>query len=108
MTIDILYLAGCPSYRPTAERIQNLLREENVAGQIRCIEISDLEHPDRRFLGSPTILVNGVDIEPCARTDVRFGMCCRIYEGEGIPSIDLVRRALRGAPPAPTEGQLRD
>ena len=108
MTIDILYFAGCPSYRRTVERIQNLLREENVAGQIRCIEISDLERPDSRFLGSPTVLVNGVDIESRGRADARFGMCCRIYDGEAVPSIDLVRRALRSAPTGLAEGHLGD
>ncbi len=51
-----------------------------------------------RFLGSPTVRVNGTDVEPAARTATLFGLACRSYcdgtERQGIPPIGLIRKAL--------------
>jgi hypothetical protein len=104
MIIEVFYFAGCPSYPPTVERIRNLIREENLAGQVRSIEVPNFETARRwRFLGSPTVRVNGIDIEPSAITDVRDGVCCRTYGTVGVPSVDLIRRALRTAAGVPIE-----
>jgi hypothetical protein len=47
------------------------------------------------FLGSPTVRINGLDIEPSARQRTAFGMMCRTYEGSGsVPSEDLIRSAI--------------
>ncbi len=35
------------------------------------------------FLGSPTLKVNGVDVEPDARERTDFGMTCRVYQVDG-------------------------
>ena len=51
-----------------------------------------------RFLGSPTVLVNGLDVEPSARNSDQIGFGCRTYtSGDrrvGIPGEDLIRAAL--------------
>lgn len=51
-----------------------------------------------RFLGSPSIRVNGLDIEPAARNATEFGLTCRTYvDGSartGIPPEDAIRRAM--------------
>jgi hypothetical protein len=51
-----------------------------------------------RFLGSPTVHVNGIDIEPEARIVASFGLACRSYcEGsvrQGVPPASLIRNAL--------------
>ena len=59
-----------------------------------------------RFLGSPTVRVNGRDIEP-ARVDEPGGaMSCRIYQtedgGSGVPPAALIRAAVRCLPRAGT------
>jgi hypothetical protein len=98
MTIEVFYFGGCPSYKPTVERIRTLLREERIDGDIRQVEVTDLlSARDRRFLGSPTVQVNGLDIERSARTDERYGLCCRTYSGSGVPSVAMIRSALRDA-----------
>ncbi len=54
-----------------------------------------------KFLGSPSIRVNGLDVEPEARSRTEFGMMCRTYAGKccqhGLPSRELIRNALREA-----------
>src|SRR5258708_21877074 len=51
-----------------------------------------------RFIGSPTVRVNGLDVEPEARVVHHFGMGCRSYldngRRSGLPSVDLIRRSL--------------
>src|SRR5260370_17264798 len=50
------------------------------------------------FVGSPSIRVNGADIEPWARTAKAFGLSCRTYldgsQRSGVPSRELLRRAI--------------
>lgn len=46
-----------------------------------------------RFLGSPTVRVNSVDVEPAARRRSDFGFACRTYNGQGIPDRELFKQA---------------
>jgi hypothetical protein len=46
------------------------------------------------FLGSPTIRVNGLDIDPASRNCTEIGFACRRYAG-GLPSEDMILAALR-------------
>jgi hypothetical protein len=49
------------------------------------------------FLGSPTVRINGLDIEPSARHRTAFGMMCRTYGTSGVPHEDLIRKAITQA-----------
>ena len=46
-----------------------------------------------RFLGSPTVQINGKDVEPAARSRSNFGFSCRPYNGKGMPERELIRQA---------------
>ena len=52
------------------------------------------------FLGSPSVRVKGLDVEPAARDSDQVGFGCRTYVNggvrEGIPSVELIRAALGG------------
>lgn len=51
------------------------------------------------FLGSPSIRVNGLDVEPEARRARASGIMCRTYavngRREGLPSHEMLRQAMR-------------
>jgi hypothetical protein len=50
------------------------------------------------FLGSPTVRIDGLDIEPSAWHRTAFGMMCSRYEGSGgVPSEELIRSAITEA-----------
>jgi mercuric ion transport protein len=53
------------------------------------------------FLGSPSIRVDGLDVEPEARTARDYGMMCRTYtvngRQDGLPSREMLRQAIREA-----------
>jgi hypothetical protein len=97
MRIDVLYFDECPNHLPTVERINTILREAGCRAELREVLVPDLETAQRvNFLGSPTVRVNGIDIEPMAQNRNEFGLMCRRYIG-GIPSHDLIRDAIRSA-----------
>jgi hypothetical protein len=97
MRVDFLYLEGCPNHVPALERIKEILREESCGAEVREILVPDVQAAQRtKFLGSPTIRVNGIDIEPTARERRDFGFMCRRYSG-GLPSHELIRAAVRSA-----------
>jgi hypothetical protein len=64
--IEIYYTAGCPNRHTTAKRVWEVLDELDLAAEVREVKV-DPKLAVSGFLGSPTIHVNGVDIEPSAR-----------------------------------------
>jgi len=56
----------------------------------------------KRFLGSPTVLVNGVDIDPHAHDRTDYGLSCRVYHGmDGVPSVSLLQAAFEAEQQTP-------
>ena len=85
MKIEVLYFKDCPNHLPTLERIHQVLGEEGCDAEIREVQVPDMETAHTvSFLGSPTIRVNGSDIEPTAKGCRDFGLMCRMYSN-GIP-----------------------
>ena len=100
MTIEILYFPDCPNYLPAVEHVQEALREEHTSAAIKYVQVLDAAKAAATgFLGSPTVRINGIDIEPSARSGGHTGMCCRTYCGgsgrDGAPSVALIREAIR-------------
>ncbi len=102
MRIEVLYFDGCPNRKPSFERVQELLREEGISAEVLEINVREPSMAQELgFLGSPTVRVNGQDVEPEARTAREYGMMCRTYpiggRREGLPSREMLREAIRGA-----------
>jgi hypothetical protein len=95
--IDVLYFEDCPHHLPTVERIHAVLHEEGWGADVREVLVPDVETAQHvGFLGSPTVRVNGIDIEPAAIDRKDFGLMCRRYTG-GVPSHELIRSTIRSA-----------
>ncbi|MEW5976391.1 MAG: mercuric transporter MerT family protein [Acidobacteriota bacterium] len=102
MKIEVLYFDGCPNHEPTVERLEEVLREEGVTAEIIKVNVPDPATSQAvRFLGSPTIRVDELDIEPSARSCHDYGMTCRTYSEngrrKGLPSRSLIRAAIKQA-----------
>ncbi len=66
--VQILYAEGCPHAGPTLERVQDLARGLGLSIDSKAVLIETAEDVlASKYLGSPTVLVNGVDIDPGAR-----------------------------------------
>ncbi len=102
MKIEVLYFQGCPNHGPAVDRLRAALSAEGVAAEVVEIEVNDVATPESmEFLGSPTIRVNGIDVETSWGVARPIGISCRTYiDGatrEGVPPMGLLRRAIRAA-----------
>jgi hypothetical protein len=75
------------------------MAEEGIPSKVEVFKVETEDQARRlRFVGSPTIRVDGQDIDP--PTDPRYALTCRAYRlADGrispLPSKDMIRRALR-------------
>jgi hypothetical protein len=101
MTIDILYHEACTHHPRTIQDVQHVLAEEGIEADVRLINITNKEEAQRRgFVGSPTIIINGEDIEPGPQQELGHTRGnCRVYHHEGkllvTPHKELIRKAVR-------------
>jgi hypothetical protein len=102
VTIELLYFDGCPNHEALISRLREMLTASGLSTAIDLRCIADETHAEReRFLGSPTVRVNGKDVEPGAEQRTDFGMKCRLYRTDtglsGQPQADWLRAALSRA-----------
>jgi hypothetical protein len=101
-TVELLWWEGCPS---TDEALAMLREEMAAAGldaeAIELREVStDSDAQREEFVGSPTIRVNGRDVQPVP--DEPAGLSCRVYRlADGrispLPDRSEVRQTLLDA-----------
>jgi hypothetical protein len=89
-TIDLLYFAGCPGYERLLPIARTLAEEAGAELTLRAVETDDAAQAER-FLGSPTVRVDGRDVEPGADARTDFGLKCRLY---AVAPEDRLRAAL--------------
>ena len=100
--VEILYFEDCPNHEPARALVERIARQLRIEPEIRLIEVGDVAAAAAlRFLGSPTVRVNGRDVEPGAEERRDFAFSCRIYRGDrGVaeqPDESWVRAALTDA-----------
>lgn len=100
--VELLWWEGCPSTETALSELRQALSDVGLqAVQVRMREIcSDDDAGQAGFIGSPTVLVDGVDVAP--QPGEPAGLSCRVYrrrDGSISPTPDPmdVRDALRRA-----------
>lgn len=99
MKVELLYFDGCPGYEELRPRLERLLAERGLPVSLELLPVTNLEEAkEKQFLGSPTVRVDGRDVEPAAAHRADFGMKCRLYStSTGIghsPPDELIAAAL--------------
>jgi hypothetical protein len=100
MGIQFLYYEDCPSHDTALERLHSVMDEAGVHADIEIIKVeSDAQAHRLRFVGSPTIFINGQDIVPTP-PNAYYSLTCRAYRLEDgrispLPSREMIRNALR-------------
>jgi hypothetical protein len=100
--IEVLTYPGCPN-RDDAMALAERVRDQlGSAAEVQLIDITDqLAAEQARFLGSPTIRVDGRDIDPGAEHQEEYVHACRLYHVghslRGLPDEDWLRQALLAA-----------
>jgi len=101
LKISFLYSEDCPSHHEALNRLRKIIDQEGVAAKIEIVKVKNNQEAVTLHLrGSPTILMDGVDIDP--NSTEQFGLGCRVYRLEDgrispLPSESMIRKALRGA-----------
>jgi hypothetical protein len=73
--VRVLYTQGCPNLTPTIDLIERAGNETGVPLSIETTLVASQEEAVKlRCLGSPTVQINGVDIEPGAGESMAFAL----------------------------------
>jgi hypothetical protein len=77
--IEVLHWEGCPSTTEALDLLGTVLAEHGITDEVEVQEVTtQAEAEALRFPGSPTIRIDGRDIDP-AGADARPSLTCRIY-----------------------------
>jgi hypothetical protein len=88
--VELLYLDDCPNHEALLPHLEQLLHAAEIPVEIATRSVPDETAAQReRFLGSPTVRIDGRDVEPGAEERDDYGLKCRLYRADA---------GLRGAP----------
>lgn len=100
--MHFLYSEDCPSHEEALQRLRSIIESEAIHADVEIIKVDTEQDAERlKFIGSPTIIVNGRDIDPTTATP-HYALNCRAYRLEDgrvspLPSHAMIRKALREA-----------
>jgi hypothetical protein len=90
VTVELLYFDGCPHHEALLLHLAQLIDAAEIRVEIALRNVPDDTAAQReRFLGSPTVRIDGRDVEPGAEARDDYGLKCRLYRTDA---------GLRGAP----------
>jgi hypothetical protein len=98
--IEFLFWEDCPSHPEARRLLQEAMAEAGVDAPVKELEVLTDEDAERlRFPGSPTIRVNGEDVDPAGAAQMGTALTCRVYRLDDgrfspLPSKQMLLRAL--------------
>jgi hypothetical protein len=109
MRVELLFWAGCPSHPKALSDLRASLAEMGLDPESVIVrEVGDEAGAEAEgFVGSPTIRVDGLDIQPPGEEPT--GLTCRVYRRRdgrisSTPDPADIREALRAASMTATPG----
>lgn len=98
MRVELLYFDGCPNWPRAREELNAVIAELGLGVQPKLVRVPDEQTAKQlRFVGSPTVRINGQDIDQNASAG-GYALGCRVYwhEGhaEGVPPREWLVAAL--------------
>jgi len=102
MKVELLWFEDCPNHEPAEKMLSEVLVENGVNVEIDRIEVPDLETGNAvTFPGSPTIRINGIDVEPDWEVCEDCTPRCRVYFANGrfsgLPQRDWIEDSVKAA-----------
>lgn len=97
--VEILYTDECPFWKRTAELVEEVNTELSTEATIKKVKIANEQDARKlRFPGSPTVRINGVDIDSEASETKGF-IGCRIYRYKNrvyeSPPKEMIKNAFK-------------
>lgn len=107
LKVEILYFTGCPNFRRSCNVVCGVLEKQNVEFELSIRPVKDETLSlNPSFIGSPTVLINGIDVERCYNKKILLeektsefvdGLACRLYScdiSKECPSEEMIVCAL--------------
>ncbi len=99
--IELLWFSDCPNHDQARRLLQEVVADLAPGTPIRDIDATDPGVARaHRFPGSPTIRIDGRDVDPAFRDPGDYTPRCRIYwtaaGPRGVPERGWIEAALRG------------
>jgi len=97
--VEILYFEGCPNHAEARALVERIAADLHVLLEVDLIEVADAKAAATQgFLGSPSVRVNGRDVEPGVEGQRDPSFSCRVYRTENgfsaLPCEAWLREAL--------------
>lgn len=92
--IEVQYFNDCPNSAEMIRRIKEAINGNEEEIEYREILVKDNDHAEKvKFRGSPTLLINGNDIEGLPEPE-KPAMMCRYYSN-GLPEIQNIKETIQ-------------
>lgn len=81
MNVELFHTKTCHIWQTALKELNDALKQAGVEAEIKTIVVSTQEEAEQhRFLGSPTVHIDGRDVDPMAEKINRYGLsACRTY-----------------------------
>ena len=91
--IDIQYFNGCPNSSEMIHRVKEAIKGGEEKIEFNEVLVESNEHAEKiKFRGSPTVLINGEDLEGRAEPEAA-SLNCRVYEN-GLPGVEEIKKRI--------------
>ena len=91
--LEFQYFEGCPNHKKISDNLTEAIKglKDNIG--LKEVLVEDVETAKRiGFIGSPTLLIDGRDIEGIIAPESP-SLACRFYPN-GVPSSDFIREKI--------------
>jgi len=97
LRVEFLYFRECPGHKQALANLKDALRESKLRANLVLLSVNSAEEAEKTgFQGSPSIRVNGKDLD--GRND-GFSFACRLYNIDGkitpTPTKEFIKERLR-------------
>ena len=98
--VEVLVSEGCPNAKLVLEHVRDAIAAARASG-VETLVVRVESHADAaalHFLGSPSVRVDGLDVDASADGRDDFGLQCRLYAVDGrfehAPPVEWIASAL--------------
>jgi len=100
--VELLYFDGCPNLEVARAQLQAALVNCGATTRVELVRMTgDATAQAMKFLGSPSVRINGRDVDPDAEASRDFGLQCRVYTTsaglQGTPPKEWITAAIVAA-----------
>ena len=94
ITIEVQHFHGCPNSDEMIKRVREAIAKSDIDVEFKEILVDTPEKAElHKFRGSPTVLINGIDLEGLPEPE-SGNLACRYYNN-GIPSVETMINAIK-------------